>query len=77
MVCSTINLAPRFLSSKADPLLFILHYINTHTFFLVYVDGIVITVSSQKAIDTLIGNLGRAFPVKDLSPSLLLSWCGN
>lgn len=35
-------------------------------FFLVYVDGIVITVTSQKAIDTLIGNLGRAFSMKDL-----------
>lgn len=50
---------------KSAPL-FLFSIMQTLIFFLVYVDDIVITASSQQAIDTLITTLGRTFPVKDL-----------
>ncbi|KAF5465144.1 hypothetical protein F2P56_015175 [Juglans regia] len=55
-----------FNASRADPFLFILNHSNVHIYFLVYVDDIVITASLPSAIDSLILDLGRAFPVKDL-----------
>lgn len=55
-----------FTSSKADPSLFILNHSDVQIYFLVYLDGIVITSSHQSAIDSLITALGRAFLVKDL-----------
>lgn len=37
-----------------------------HMFLLVYVDDVVITASTTTVIDTLIADLGSAFPMKDL-----------
>lgn len=50
-----------FISSKANPSLFILQDANVYIYFLIYVDDIVITAVHQSAINTLIHYLGMHF----------------
>lgn len=43
-----------FTASRADPSLFVLHANDTHIFWPVYIDDIVITASTTVAVNTLI-----------------------
>jgi hypothetical protein len=55
-----------FLASKADTSLFIYNKSGITIFVLVYVDDIIVTSSSNKAISALLRDLGEAFALKDL-----------
>ena len=55
-----------FLASKADTSLFIYNKSGIIIFVLVYVDDIIVTSSSSKAITSLLQDLGSAFALKDL-----------
>jgi histone deacetylase 1/2 len=55
-----------FLASKADTSLFIYNKSGMIIFVLVYVDDIIVTSSSNKAITALLQDLGSAFALKDL-----------
>jgi histone deacetylase 1/2 len=55
-----------FMASKADTSLFIYNKSGIIIFVLVYVDGIIVTSSSNKAIASLLQDLGSAFALKDL-----------
>ncbi|XP_071680467.1 uncharacterized protein [Lolium perenne] len=55
-----------FLASKADTSLFIYNKSGIIIFVLVYVDDIIVTSSSNKAITALLQDLGSAFALKDL-----------
>jgi histone deacetylase 1/2 len=55
-----------FLASKADTSLFIYNKSGITIFMLVYVDDIILTSSSNKAITSLLQDLCSAFALKDL-----------
>jgi histone deacetylase 1/2 len=55
-----------FLASKADTSLFIYNKSGITIYVLVYVDDIIVTSSSNKAITALLQDLGSAFALKDL-----------
>jgi hypothetical protein len=55
-----------FLASKADTSLFMYNKSGIVMFVLVYVDDIIVTSSSNKAIDSLLQDLNSAFALKDL-----------
>jgi histone deacetylase 1/2 len=55
-----------FLASKADTSLFIYNKSGIDMFVLVYVDDIIVTSSSNKAVDALLQDLNLAFALKDL-----------
>lgn len=55
-----------FKESLADQLLFIFSDNGITTYFLVYVDDIIIMVSSEKFISTVVSELGKEFALKDL-----------
>jgi histone deacetylase 1/2 len=55
-----------FLASKADTSLFIYNKSGIIMFVLVYVDDIIVTSSSNKAISSLLQDLGSSFALKDL-----------
>jgi histone deacetylase 1/2 len=55
-----------FLASKADTSLFIYNKSGITIFVLVYVDDIIVTSSSNKAIASLLKDLSSAFALKDL-----------
>jgi hypothetical protein len=57
-----------FTSSKSDTSLFICRTSHFTIYVLIYVDDIIITSSSDKAIDTLLSNLKTDFAVKTLGP---------
>ncbi|KAJ4801076.1 hypothetical protein LUZ62_052322 [Rhynchospora pubera] len=56
----------QFVSSQCDHSLFILKTTSTIMYLLVYVDDIIITGNSPKAIDKLIKTLDAEFSIKDL-----------
>ncbi|PRQ23475.1 putative RNA-directed DNA polymerase [Rosa chinensis] len=65
---SSFLLSVGFRHSKADSSLFIYQH-GLHTiFFLLYVDDIVITGSSDQLLQSFIDALGRGFDIKDLGP---------
>lgn len=47
-----------FSTSNADLSLFIMHIATVHMFTLVYIDDMIITLSSYTMVDTLIHSLG-------------------
>jgi histone deacetylase 1/2 len=55
-----------FLASKADTSLFIYSKSGIIIFVLVYVDDIIVTSSSNKAITSLLQDLSSTFALKDL-----------
>ncbi|XP_071680282.1 uncharacterized protein [Lolium perenne] len=55
-----------FLASKADTSLFIYYKSGIIMFVLVYVDDIIVTSSSNKAVNALLPDLSSAFALKDL-----------
>jgi hypothetical protein len=55
-----------FMASKADTSLFIYNKSGIIIFVLVYVDDIIVSSSSNKAIAALLQDLGSAFALKDL-----------
>jgi histone deacetylase 1/2 len=55
-----------FLASKADTSLFMYNNSGIVMFVLVYVDDIIVTSFSNKAIDALLQDLNSAFALKDL-----------
>jgi histone deacetylase 1/2 len=55
-----------FLASKADTSLFIYNKSGIIMFVLVYVDDIIVTSSSNKAVNALLQDLSLAFALKDL-----------
>jgi hypothetical protein len=55
-----------FLASKADTSLFIYNKLGIIIFVFVYVDDIIVTSSSDKAIASLLQDLGSSFALKDL-----------
>jgi hypothetical protein len=55
-----------FLSSKADVSLFIYNKSNIVIFVLIYVDDIIVTSSSDQAIQALLHDLKNDFAMKDL-----------
>jgi histone deacetylase 1/2 len=55
-----------FLASKADTSLFIYNKSGIIMFVLVYVDDIIVTSSSNKAVNALLQDLSSAFALKDL-----------
>jgi hypothetical protein len=55
-----------FISTKCDSSLFILRTAQSTTYFLIYVDDILITGSSPTMIQRLIDKLKSHFPLKDL-----------
>ena len=55
-----------FIPSKADTSLFIYNKSGIIIFVLVYVDDIIVTSSSNKAISALLQDLGTSFALKDL-----------
>jgi histone deacetylase 1/2 len=55
-----------FIASKADTSLFIFEHQGVVIYMLVYVDGIVLPVSSLSAIEKLVATLSSSFPIKDL-----------
>jgi hypothetical protein len=57
-----------FASSKADTSLFIYHKADITIFLLIYVDDIIVTSSSDKAITALLQDLTSDFAIKDLGP---------
>jgi hypothetical protein len=57
-----------FHSSKLDTSLFICHTSHYTIYVLIYVDDIIITSSSNQAIDNLLHNLKSDFAVKHLGP---------
>jgi hypothetical protein len=57
-----------FASSKGDTSLFIYHKANITIFLLIYVDDIIVTSSSDKAINALLQDLTSDFAIKDLGP---------
>jgi histone deacetylase 1/2 len=57
-----------FASSKADTSLFIYHKADITIFLLIYVDDIIVTSSSDKAITALLQDLISDFAIKDLGP---------
>ena len=57
-----------FTGSKSDTSLFICRTSHFTIYVLIYVDDIIITSSSDKAIDTLLSNLKIDFAVKTLGP---------
>jgi histone deacetylase 1/2 len=57
-----------FASSKANTSLFIYHKANITIFLLIYVDDIIVTSSSDKAITALLQDLTSDFAIKDLGP---------
>lgn len=62
-----------FFASQVDPFLFIMHIDSTCIFILVYVDDMIITLSSAFAVDQLLDSLNHSFPVKNLDqPSYFL-----
>ncbi|CAH9106796.1 unnamed protein product [Cuscuta europaea] len=61
-------LSAGFRRSKADASLFIYSHDNTHIYFLVYVDDIVLTGNDNRALELFISKLTRRFSVKDLGP---------
>jgi hypothetical protein len=65
---SSCLLALGFHSPKSDTSLFICRTPHFTIYVLIYVDDIIITSSSDKAIDTLLSNLKSDFAVKQLDP---------
>lgn len=65
-----------FSSPKANHSLFILNHNGIQIYFLVNVNDIVLTSSNQSAIDTLIQDLGNAFPIKDLGTFFFFYFLG-
>ena len=55
-----------FTASLLDSSLFTLHLGSAHIFMLVYVDDIILTGSNDKLIQSIISQLQREFPLKDL-----------
>jgi histone deacetylase 1/2 len=55
-----------FASSKADTSLFIYHKADITIFLLIYVDDIIVTSSSDKAINALLQDLTSDFAIEDL-----------
>lgn len=55
-----------FTSSKADTSLFLFHKPDVTMFVLVYVDDIIVTSSSDQAINALVRDLNKIFAIKDL-----------
>jgi hypothetical protein len=55
-----------FCAFKADTSLFFYNKGGVTIFMLIYVDDIVVTSSSQKAVDALLHDLGLDFALKDL-----------
>jgi hypothetical protein len=55
-----------FIASKADISLFIYKKVSLTIYLLVYVDDIIVTTSSPKAIDALLANPRADFALKDL-----------
>jgi hypothetical protein len=55
-----------FVRSKADTSLFIYHKPGLTMFMLIYVDDIIVTSSSDKAVTALLKDLGASFALKDL-----------
>jgi hypothetical protein len=63
-----------FQGSKSDSSLFIFKSASVTILALVYVDDLIITGSSLDAIDELIHNLSRDFPMKDLGELNFFIW---
>jgi histone deacetylase 1/2 len=57
-----------FLSSAADSSLFVFRQSDLVLYVLVYVDDLIITGSSNRAIDSLLRELNHVFAIKDLGP---------
>ena len=55
-----------FIPSKSDTSLFIYNKSNTCIFVLIYVDNIIVTISSDEAIRGLLKDLSAEFALKDL-----------
>ena len=80
-----------FRGLRSDSSLFIYHSATITTYFLIYVDDLIITASKPSAIDDLLCNLKTNFAIKDLgnlnfflgvevlpnSSSLVLSYLRN
>ncbi|XP_024164269.1 uncharacterized mitochondrial protein AtMg00810 [Rosa chinensis] len=65
---SSFLLSVGFHHSKADSSLFIYQHGLHVIFFLLYVDDIVVTGSSDRLLQSFIDALGRGFDIKDLGP---------
>lgn len=55
-----------FIVSKVDPSMFILHTSQVEIFILIYVNDILVSDSSQLAIDALVSRLQSVLPIKNL-----------
>uniref|UniRef100_A0A2N9G9X8 Integrase catalytic domain-containing protein n=1 Tax=Fagus sylvatica TaxID=28930 RepID=A0A2N9G9X8_FAGSY len=57
-----------FITSQADPSMFLYKHGSTVLYLLLYVDDIILTGNAPTAITDLITNLGSVFELKDLGP---------
>ncbi|GKV23684.1 hypothetical protein SLEP1_g33386 [Rubroshorea leprosula] len=57
-----------FSQSQSDASLFIYHHGSTWIYFLVYVDGIIITGNDPCAVQSIIQVMGASFSLKDFGP---------
>ncbi|GKV02336.1 hypothetical protein SLEP1_g14789 [Rubroshorea leprosula] len=62
----TFLLRNGFVNSRSDSSLFIFHHQSDWVYFLIYVDDIIVTGSTEKLVESIISLMGATFSIKDL-----------